>query len=96
VTASWLDGTYMRTYALSMKVTATRLRSELYQILDRVLETGEPVEIVRAKGTLVLAPAEPRRIARRKGKPKGNRKLVVGDPDDLVHFDWSKHWKPFL
>jgi hypothetical protein len=81
-----------------MKVTATRLRSELYRILDRVLETGESVEVVRAKGTVVLRPAVSERVARRKGKskPKPKRDLVVGDPDDLVHFDWSKHWKPYL
>jgi hypothetical protein len=78
------------------RVTATQLRSELYRILDQVLETGEPVEVVRAKGTLVLRPAVAARTAPRRRKSKGNPKLVVGDPDELVHFDWSKHWKPFL
>ena len=79
-----------------MKMTATQLRSELYRVLDRVLETGEPVEVGRGKGTVVLRRAVSQRVGRRKGKPNRNPKLVVGDPDDLVHFDWSKHWKPFL
>lgn len=39
-----------------MKVTATQLRSELYQILDRVLETGEAVQVTRSHGTLVIKP----------------------------------------
>jgi len=79
-----------------MKVTATKLRSELYQILDRVLATGEPVEVARAEGTVVIKPLRFEKRARAsKRKPKPNRQLVVGDPDDLVHFDWTSHWKPF-
>ncbi len=79
-----------------MKMTATRLRSELYRILDRVLETGESVEIVRARGTVVLKAAVSPSVGRKSRKPKSNPDLVVGDPDELIHFDWSKHWKPFL
>ena len=32
------------------------------------------------------------------GSRAGQRRyqLVVGDPDDLVHFDWLKHWTPRL
>jgi antitoxin (DNA-binding transcriptional repressor) of toxin-antitoxin stability system len=76
------------------KVSATQLRGELYRILDHVLETGEEVLITRTKGSVVLRPAKSARVVRRKSR--GNPKLVVGNPDDLVHFDWSKHWKPFL
>lgn len=78
------------------KLTATQLRSELYRILDQVLETGEPVEIERARGTIVLRPAVSGRVGRKKPKSKGNPRLVVGDAEELVHFDWSQHWKPFL
>ena len=80
-----------------MKVTATKLRSELYQILDRVLETGEPVEVTRAEGTVVIKPLLSERRSRPvKRKPKPNPNLVVGDPDELIHFDWVAHWKPPL
>lgn len=79
-----------------MRMTATKLRSELYQVLDRILETGEPVEIARAGGTIVIRPATSPRAVRRKRGAKGNPNLVVGDPDELVHFDWSSQWKPFL
>lgn len=89
--------TYCRRTVEGMKVTATRLRSELYQILDRVLETGEPVEVSRSRGTLVIKPlVSERRKKTRKTKPRSNPDLVVGDPDELVHFDWVKHWKPRL
>ncbi|MCC6335353.1 MAG: hypothetical protein IT380_15355 [Myxococcales bacterium] len=80
-----------------MKITATRLRAELYQILDRVLKTGEPVEVTRAEGTVVLRPLVSERRSKRLGRrPKTNPDLVVGDPDELIHFDWSKAWKPRL
>ncbi|MDP3231219.1 MAG: hypothetical protein Q8S33_12300 [Myxococcales bacterium] len=80
-----------------MKVTATKLRAELYQILDRVLETGEAVEVTRAEGTVVIKPLRSERRARSaKRKPKPNPRLVVGNPDDLIHFDWVSHWKPRL
>ncbi|TVR61461.1 MAG: type II toxin-antitoxin system Phd/YefM family antitoxin [Spirochaetaceae bacterium] len=35
-----------------MKVSATELRQNLYRIIDRVLETGESVEIERKGGTV--------------------------------------------
>lgn len=89
--------TYGQAYVQHMKVTATKLRSELYQILDRVLQTGEPVEVSRSQGTLVIKPLlSERRKKARKAKPRSNPNLVVGDPDELVHFDWVKHWKPRL
>lgn len=79
------------------KITATRLRAELYRVLDEVLKTGESVEITREAGSVVLKPlASERRARARRPKPESNPQLVVGDPDELVHFDWSTHWKPRL
>lgn len=79
------------------KITATKLRAELYRVLDEVLATGESVEVVRESGSVILKPAVSEKRARgRRRKPSSNPNLVVGDPDDLVHFDWSSHWKPRL
>lgn len=78
-----------------MKVTATQLRIDLYRILDRILKTGEEVEVTRASGTLVIKTKTSERRSRRR-KPRGNPKLIVGSPDDLVHMDWSQYWKPVL
>ena len=78
------------------KISATRLRSELYRILDEVLETGEVVEVTRAKGTVILRPATSPRASRKTRSLSSNKDLVVGDPDELIHFDWSSNWKPFL
>lgn len=78
-----------------MKVTATKLRADLYRILDRILKTGEELEVTRASGTLVIKTKTSERRTRRR-KPRSNPKLIVGSPDDLVHMDWSKHWNPVL
>ena len=76
-----------------MVLTASKLRENIYRILDRVAETGVPVEIVRGRKRLKIVPAdEPAasKVARLKARPKA----LVGNPQRLVHMDWSKEWKP--
>lgn len=73
-----------------MKTTATALRKDLYNVLDRVLETGEPVEIER-NGRIVRIVAD--RPASRFDRLV-RRDVVVGDPGDLVAMDWSGEWTP--
>lgn len=71
-----------------MRVTASGLRQDIYRILDLVLETGEVVEIERKGKVLRIMPPEPlRRLDR---LPR--RDAIVGDPEDLVHLDWSEEW----
>jgi antitoxin (DNA-binding transcriptional repressor) of toxin-antitoxin stability system len=73
-----------------MVVTASRLRENVYKILDSVIETGEPVEIER-KGRVL------RIVADRPGKTPQIRKrpgLINGNPRDLANIDWSKEWNP--
>ena len=76
-----------------MKITASKLRENIYKILDEVLETGAPVEIERRGRKLRIVPGEdpPRRkLDRLEHRPD----TIVGDPQDLVHLDWSSEWKP--
>ena len=76
-----------------MVLTASKLRENIYRILDQVADTGIPVEIVRRGRRLKIVPAEtsaPRKIARLTLRPK----VLIGDPERLVHLDWSKEWKP--
>lgn len=69
-----------------MKRTATDLRAHLYGILDHVAETGQPVEVERGGVTLCII----RKITRpkRQRAPRTLPKLIVGNPDDLVHMEW--------
>lgn len=39
-----------------MKMSATELRQRLYQVIDHVIETGEPVEIARRNGSVRIVP----------------------------------------
>lgn len=64
-------------------------------MLDEVLETGRPIEVTRPRGTVRIQRAEAPRRRRRK-RAVGNPNLMVGDPDDFIHFDWSGVWKPTL
>jgi len=76
-----------------MVLTASKLRQDIYRILDRVAETGVPVEIVRRRRRLKIVPAEG--SARQKtDRLKPRPKVLIGDPQRLVHLDWSKEWKP--
>jgi hypothetical protein len=61
----------------------------LYAIIDRVIQTGKPVEIER-KGTRV-------RIVPVKNKSKLHNLIkhpdtIVGDPEEFVHLEWFDEW----
>lgn len=77
-----------------MRITASRLRENIYRLLDQVLETGEPLEVERNGRLLriVRVGEEPRRplLERLVRRPD----WVTGDPEDLVHIDWSSEWRP--
>ena len=71
-----------------MTYTATKLRQNLYKILDSVIDNGVPVEIER-RGVLL-------KIVPEKQVSKWDRlephKIINGDPESIVSIDWSKEW----
>ena len=71
-----------------MRITASKLRENIYRILDEAINTGTPVEVVR-KGSVVRLVPEKRasKLSRLK-----KRKGFQGDPDDIIGMDWSKEW----
>lgn len=72
-------------------MTPSQLRADIYRLIDRVLETGEPLEINR-KGRSLRLVADPveDKLSRLVPKPD----VIIGDPADLVHIDWSTEWDP--
>jgi antitoxin (DNA-binding transcriptional repressor) of toxin-antitoxin stability system len=84
-----------------MAVSATQLRQNIYAILDEALKTGKPVEIERKGKVLRIVPeiapnremidendlSEFPRLARLTKKD-----WFVGNPEDIVHMDWSHEW----
>lgn len=73
-------------------MTASGLRQDVYRILDEILATGEPVTIRRRGRTLRIVPDHDtgRRLAGVRTEPGA----VLGDPEELVHVDWSHLWRP--
>lgn len=71
-----------------MLITASKLRENIYQILDEVIATGVPVEINRKGVTLRISPEAPRsKLSRLK-----RRRVFVGDPDEIIGMNWISEW----
>jgi len=71
-----------------MAITASKLRENVYAVLDQVIETGVPVEIRRKGSLLRIVPDKPRSKLSRLTK----RDCIIGDPEDLVHMNWIELW----
>ena len=74
-----------------MKKNLSQLRANIFKLIDRILETGEPLEIERKGRQLRIVPVV--------GEGKLDRLIerpdyIRGEPDDLIHLDWSEEWKP--
>jgi prevent-host-death family protein len=73
------------------RYSATRLRANLYRVLDHVIATGIPVEIERNGKILRIVPPEPAdRLSRLRPHPE----YLACDPEEIVHLDWHSEWNP--
>ena len=73
------------------RLNASRLRSDIYRVLDRVLETGVPIEVERRGRIIKIVPEKPTaKLDRLVRRPR----FFKCDPDEIVHMDWSKYWRP--
>ena len=71
-----------------MPISTSKLRQDIYRILDEILASGEPVEIERKGRRLRIVPADqPPRLER---MPR--RDYLKGDPEEIVEIDWSSEW----
>jgi prevent-host-death family protein len=73
-----------------VRITASRLRENVYRILDEVIDTGAPVEIVR-KGTVLRIVPE-KKASRLSGLRK-RRNVFQGDPDSIIGADYLREWR---
>lgn len=72
-----------------MPITVSKLRSDIYRLLDEVLTSGTPLEVELKGRQLVILPTQ---------KASKLARLVPHDcincdPQDLVHLDWSGEWR---
>ena len=74
-----------------IKITPTELRANIYRLLDQLLDSGVPLEINRRGQTIRISVEPPRgKLERLEPHPE----VIKGDPEELVHLDWSSEWKP--
>lgn len=73
-----------------MSMSLTQLRANLYQIVDEIIKTGKPVEIKRHGQLVKIVSIKPTqgKLARLEKHPG----TIIGDPDEIIHIDWSKNW----
>jgi hypothetical protein len=68
-------------------------QKDILGILDKVVKTGVPMEIERKGIRLVISPAKKHRNLDCLEDHPG---FIIGNPDNLVHIDWTAEWKPQL
>jgi len=78
---------------MSQQNSNSIVQRDIIGLLDKVVKTGVPVEIERKGKRLLISPAEKRRNL---DCLEEHPDFIVGNPDDLVHIDWSAEWKPQL
>lgn len=68
-------------------VSPTELRSNIFKLLDEVLNSGIPLEINKGGRLLKIVPVEKNdKLAKLVSKPD----VIVGNPDDLADIRWDK------
>jgi hypothetical protein len=77
-----------------MALTASKLRANVYRLLDEVLETGAALEIERNGKLLVIAPKEEEKKGSKLDSLPRREGAIIGDPNELIHMDWSSEWNP--
>lgn len=76
-----------------MTITPSKLRENLFKLLDEALEKGETIEVKRKGQVLKIVPPKKQSKLERL---QAHDNVVNGDAEELVHMDWSHEWKPFL
>ena len=67
-------------------VTATELRTNIYHLLDEVLQSGLPIEVKRGDRKLRIVPVEK---ADKLQSLLHRSDVIQGDPEDLVALSWE-------
>jgi len=75
---------------VARRITASRLRADVYNILDEVVASGQPVEINRKGVTLRIVAAAP--VSKLDRLKKARRKTWVGDRNDIFRINWLQYW----
>jgi hypothetical protein len=70
-------------------ITPSKLRENLYNLLDQVIKTGKPIEIKR-KNKILKIIVEP---TKSKLDNLKKRDVLNCEPDEIITNPWEKEWK---
>lgn len=68
-------------------------QDDIIKILDKVIDTGIPITLKRKGKYLVISPFK---AASKLDQLEEHSDFINGDPEAIVHMDWSSEWKPPL
>ncbi len=72
-----------------MQTNITKLRQNIYKLLDQVSETGIPIEIKRSGKTLkIIRIDKPNKLKNLK-----KRDVLGCGPEEIISMDWSREWQ---
>ncbi len=72
-----------------MRLSATHLKQNLFQVLDAVLNNKQPIEVERNGRILKIMPAQPFS----KLDNLEAHDTIVGNPESIIHIPWSQEWQ---
>jgi hypothetical protein len=72
-----------------MIITATKLRQNLYRILDEILDSGIPVKINRKGEILKIMPEKKKSKLERLAE----HSTIIGDPESIISINFDNEWK---
>jgi len=70
-------------------ITPSKLRQDLYKLLDQVILTGKPIEIKRKNRVLKISDEQPKSKLDNLKK----RQVLNCAPDEIINNNWEKEWK---
>jgi hypothetical protein len=81
---------YVKGVGKIMTITVTKLRQSLFNEIDKVIATGQPIEIERKGHRLQIV------LAEKKSKLSAlvtRENIIACSDDELIYNDWLKGWK---
>jgi hypothetical protein len=70
-------------------ITPSKLRENIYNLLDQVIKTGQPIEIKRKNKVLEIMMKQPESKLDHLRK----REVLNCMPDEIIFNNWEKEWK---
>lgn len=70
-------------------ITPSKLRENLFNILDELIQTGKPIEIKRKNKILKITVEPPQSKLDNLKK----RNVLNCEPDEIIINNWEKEWK---